>query len=484
MSTEKLPEDFLWGGAISANQSEGAWNVGGKGISTADVAAAGKHGQKRVYTDGILEDVYYPNHEAIDFYHRYPEDIALFAEMGFKCFRTSIHWTRIFPQGDEREPNEEGLAFYDRLFDECLKYGIEPVVTISHYETPLYLVEKYGSWTSRNMIDFYVRLCEVLFRRYRTKVKYWMTFNEINVITLNPIIAAGIRIEKAEHPEQLMYQAAHYQMVASARAVRLGREINPDFKIGMMMLYPLSYAETCSPEDNLENLHNMDLHYYFSDIQVRGYYSPKAIKFLERRQISLDITPQDKQDLLQGTVDYIGISYYMSLVTSANPDRKIRVKGNMLDGIANPYLEKSAWDWQIDGLGLRIALNYLYDRYQLPIFVVENGLGAVDEKREGEMVQDDYRIDYLRKHIAHMIDAVVLDGVDVMGYTVWGCIDLVSASTGEMKKRYGLIYVDRDDQGQGTLNRERKKSFYWYKNVIASNGAMLDEPQEEQTEEG
>ncbi|MNJ29973.1 Aryl-phospho-beta-D-glucosidase BglH [compost metagenome] len=474
MSTQRLPDHFMWGGAVSANQCEGAWNVGGKGISTADVAAAGQHGQGRIYTETVLENTYYPNHGAIDFYHRYKEDIALFAEMGFKCFRTSIHWTRIFPQGDESEPNEEGLAFYDRLFDECLKYGIEPVVTISHYETPLHLVKQYGSWTNRKLIDFYLNLCRVLFERYKTKVKYWMTFNEINVITLNPLIAAGIRVEEYADKEQILYQAAHYQFVASAKAVKLGREINPDFQIGMMMLYPLSYAESCSPEDNLENMHNMDLHYYFSDIQVRGYYSPKAQKFLERKGITLDITDEDVRDLRAGTVDYIGISYYMSLVTSSNPNRKIVVKGNMLEGIANPYLEKSDWEWQIDAVGLRISLNHLYDRYQLPIFVVENGLGAVDEKIEGQMIQDDYRIDYLRKHIAQMKEAVLQDGVDVMGYTVWGCIDLVSASTGEMKKRYGLIYVDRDDRGEGTLNREKKKSFDWYKKVILSNGDSLD----------
>ncbi|WP_019640301.1 6-phospho-beta-glucosidase [Paenibacillus fonticola] len=474
MSTQRLPDHFMWGGAVSANQCEGAWNVGGKGISTADVAAAGQHGQGRTYTETVLENTYYPNHGAIDFYHRYKEDIALFAEMGFKCFRTSIHWTRIFPQGDESEPNEEGLAFYDRLFDECLKYGIEPVVTISHYETPLHLVKQYGSWTNRKLIDFYLNLCRVLFERYKTKVKYWMTFNEINVITLNPLIAAGIRVEEYADKEQILYQAAHYQFVASAKAVKLGREINPDFQIGMMMLYPLSYAESCSPEDNLENMHNMDLHYYFSDIQVRGYYSPKAQKFLERKGITLDITDEDVRDLRAGTVDYIGISYYMSLVTSSNPNRKIVVKGNMLEGIANPYLEKSDWEWQIDAVGLRISLNHLYDRYQLPIFVVENGLGAVDEKIEGQMIQDDYRIDYLRKHIAQMKEAVLQDGVDVMGYTVWGCIDLVSASTGEMKKRYGLIYVDRDDRGEGTLNREKKKSFNWYKEVILSNGDSLD----------
>ncbi|MEF2964984.1 6-phospho-beta-glucosidase [Paenibacillus sp. M1] len=473
MSELKLPDDFLWGGAVSANQCEGAWNVGGKGVSTADVAAAGKHGEARLYTETIQEGVYYPNHDAIDFYHRYQEDIALFAEMGFKCFRTSIHWTRIFPNGDEKEPNEEGLAFYDRLFDECLKYGIEPVVTISHYETPLYLVQKYGSWTNRKMIDFYLNLCKALFKRFHTKVKYWMTFNEINVITLNPEVAAGIRPGQGDSRSQTLYQAAHYQFVASAKAVKLGHDINPELKIGMMMLYPLSYAETCSPEDNLENMHNMDLHYLFSDVQVRGYYTPKAKKYFARNGIVLDITEQDLQDLQAGTVDYIGISYYMSLVTSATPERKIKVKGNMLDGIVNPYLEKSDWDWQIDAVGLRIALNNLYDRYQLPIFVVENGLGAIDVKVEGEPIQDDYRIAYLSKHIAQMKEAILVDGVDVMGYTVWGCIDLVSASTGEMKKRYGMIYVDRNDQGEGTLQRERKKSFEWYKNVIRTNGETL-----------
>jgi 6-phospho-beta-glucosidase len=470
----RFPEGFLWGGAVSANQCEGAWNVDGKGVSMADLATLGKHGEGRTFTKTIMKDTFYPSHEAIDFFHRFKDDIALFAEMGFKCFRTSINWTRIFPKGDEMEPNEKGLAFYDSLFDECLKYGIEPVVTISHYETPLYLVEKYGSWTNRKMIDFYIKFCKTIFERYKDKVKYWLTFNEINVITINPLLAAGIRIEEYENKKEIMYQAAHYQLVASAKAVKLGHEINPNFKIGMMMLYPLSYAETCSPEDNLENMRNMDQHYYFSDVQVRGYYSNKARRFLEREGIQLDITEQDIIDLQKGVVDFIGISYYMSLVTSSNPERKIKVKGNMLEGILNPYLDKSEWDWQIDPIGLRITLNNLYDRYQIPIFIVENGLGAIDEKKGNEMIRDDYRIDYLRKHIAQMRDAILIDGVEIIGYTVWGCIDLVSASTGEMKKRYGLIYVDRNDHGEGTLKRERKKSFYWYKKVIETNGACLD----------
>lgn len=468
---EQFPESFLFGGAISANQTEGAWNLNNKGISTADLALKGEHGKKREFTKNILKDEYYPSHTAIDFYHHYREDIKLFKEMGFQCLRTSINWTRIFPLGDEDEPNEAGLQFYDDLFDELLRNGIEPVVTISHYETPQHLIEKYGSWTNRKLIDFYVNLCSVLFKRYHNKVKYWMTFNEINVIVLNPKLAAGIDLPITE--KEALYQAAHYQFVASAKAVQLAHQIDPSMQVGMMLLYPLSYAETCSPEDNLENMKNLDLHYLFSDVQVRGKYSNKAKKFFAQNDIELDCTEEDLKTLEGGTVDYIGISYYMSLVTSATPERKITVQGNMLNGIQNPYLEKSDWDWQVDPVGLRLTLNHLYDRYQIPIFVVENGLGAKDEKIPNQMIEDDYRIDYLHQHLAEVKKAVLEDGVEVMGYTVWGCIDLVSASTGEMAKRYGLIYVDRDNNGNGTLSREPKKSFYWYQDVIASRGETL-----------
>lgn len=467
----RFPESFLFGGAISANQSEGAWNENGKGVSTADVALKGKHGEKRIFTSSIVDGEYYPSHVAIDFYHRYKEDIQMFKEMGFQCLRTSINWTRIFPNGDEEQPNESGLKFYDELFDELLKNGIEPIVTISHYETPQYLVEKYGSWKNRKLIDFYINLCTVLFERYKRKVKYWMTFNEINVIVLNPKMSAGLDIPIED--KQSLYQAAHYQFVASAKAVKIAKQINPDFQIGMMLLYPLSYAETCSPLDNLENMRNMDLHYLFSDVQVRGKYSNKALKFFKKNGIELDITEEDRNDLISGKVDYIGISYYMSLVTSATPERKIKVEGNMLNGIQNPFLDKSEWDWQVDPVGLRLTLNNLYDRYEIPIFVVENGLGANDKKIDGEIICDDYRIDYLSKHLSEVKKAIHEDGVNVMGYTVWGCIDLVSASTGEMSKRYGLIYVDRDNAGNGSLNRELKKSYFWYKKVIDSRGEFL-----------
>ncbi|WP_296971441.1 6-phospho-beta-glucosidase [Tepidanaerobacter sp. EBM-38] len=467
-----LPDNFLWGGAVSANQCEGAYDVGGKGLSIADIATAGGLGVKREYTDGVIKGKYYPSHQAIDFFHRYKEDIALFAEMGLKCFRTSINWTRIFPLGDEAMPNEAGLRFYDDLFDECLKYGIEPVVTISHYETPFALVKKYGSWRSRNMIDLFLHFCEAIFNRYKEKVKYWMTFNEINVITLNPIMAAGIKIKEGEDFDRVIYQAAHHQLVASAKAVQLGHQINPGFKIGMMMLYPTFYAETCNPEDQLIAMQSIDKHYYFSDVQVRGCYSPKAIRYLANKGITLQTNPEDDKALEEGIVDYIGFSYYNSNVATTRPDAAF-TGGNMLNAVKNPYLEESAWGWSIDPIGLRIALNNLYERYQIPLFVVENGLGAVDTVEEDGSIHDDYRIDYLRQHVKAIKAAVIEDGVECIGYTPWSCIDLVSASTGEMKKRYGFIYVDKDDDGKGSLARSRKDSFFWYKKCIETNGEEI-----------
>ena len=467
-----FPKNFLWGGAVAANQCEGAWNVDGKGINTADCMTAGSVNTQREYTDGILEGKYYPNHDAIDFYHRYKEDIALFAEMGFKCFRTSINWTRIFPNGDETEPNEKGLKFYDDLFDECLKYAIEPVVTISHYETPYGLVKKYDSWRNRKMIDFYCHFCETIFNRYRDKVKYWMTFNEINTVTFHPSIPTGIRIEEGENINQIIYQAAHHMLLASAKAVKLGHSINPDFKIGMMMLGHPFYGETCKPEDQLESMLKADQSYHFSDIQVRGAYSKKALLFLKKNEVDLDIEPEDQKILQEGTVDYIGFSYYHSSVASSTTDKE-KTSGNLMNAIKNPYLKTSDWGWQLDPIGLRIEMNNLYDRYQIPVFIVENGLGAQDVIDENGEIVDDYRISYLKEHILEIEKAVNEDGVECIGYTPWGCIDLISCGTGEMKKRYGFIYVDRDNEGNGTLERKKKKSFYWYKQVIETNGADI-----------
>ena len=468
----KLPKDFLWGGAVAANQCEGAYRSGGKGLSTADVFTAGTVDTPRAYTDGVLPGRYYPSHDAIDFYHRYREDVALFAELGFRCFRTSINWTRIFPNGDETAPNEAGLAFYDALFDECLKYGIAPVVTLSHYETPYHLVKEYGSWRSRELVDFYFRFCETVFRRYRGKVRHWMTFNEINVLTLNPAMAAGIRLAPGEDFHQTVYQAAHHQFVASAKAVALGHHIDPENKIGMMMLFPPFYAETCKPADQWAALDALDQHWYFSDVQVRGAYSRKAQRFLARHGVELAMQPGDREALRDGRVDFIGFSYYNSNVATTRSDAAF-TGGNMLNAVKNPYLETSAWDWSVDPTGLRIALNQLYDRYQIPLFVVENGLGAADTVEPDGAIHDPYRIDYLRRHIAALKTAVLEDGVDCMGYTAWGPIDLVSAGTGEMKKRYGFIYVDRANDGSGTLARSRKDSFYWYQTCIATDGEIL-----------
>lgn len=463
---------FLWGGAVAANQCEGGWNLDGKGISTSDCMTAGSVNRKRNYTDGIVKGQNYPSHEAIDFYHHYKEDIKLFAEMGFKCFRTSINWTRLFPNGDEDTANEKGLAFYDSVFEECLKYGIEPVVTLSHYETPYGLIKEYDGWKNRKLIDFYLNYCEVIFNRYKDKVKYWMTFNEINVIALHPEMAAGLRVDKDEAFDQVVFQAAHHMLLASAKAVKLGHEINREFKIGMMMLYPTFYAETCDPKDQLKAMEAIDMHYIFSDVQVRGAYSNKAKKFFDNKNINIKGEPEDDSVLEQGTVDYIGFSYYNSNVASHNMEKEMSA-GNMLNAIKNPYLTASDWGWAIDPIGLRIALNALYDRYQIPLFVVENGLGAVDVIEPDGSIQDVYRIVYLREHIAQMLLAANTDGVEIMGYTPWGCIDLVSAGTGEMKKRYGFIYVDKDNEGKGTLMRSKKASFEWYKKVIATNAQEL-----------
>lgn len=470
--------DFLWGGAVAAHQLEGGWQEGGKGISVADVMTAGAHGVPREITDGVLPGKNYPNHEAIDFYHRYKDDIKLFAEMGFKCFRTSIAWTRIFPQGDELEPNEAGLQFYDDLFDECLKYNIEPVITLSHFEMPYHLVTEYGGWRNRKLIDFFVRFANAVFTRYRNKVKYWMTFNEINNQAnyhedFAPFTNSGVKYKAGEDREVIMYQAAHYELVASALAVEAGHKINPDFKIGCMIAMCPIYPLTCAPDDMMMSVAAMHRRYWFTDVHVRGYYPKHLLNYFARRQFKLDITEEDLQILTRGRVDYIGFSYYMSFVTKAQENNPHLDYDETKSLVKNPYVKASDWGWQIDPVGLRYSLNYFYDLYQFPLFVVENGFGAIDQPESDGVVNDQYRIEYMHNHIREMKKAVVEDGVDLMGYTPWGCIDLVSAGTGEMKKRYGLIYVDKDNEGNGTLARSRKKSFWWYQDVIKHNGENI-----------
>ena len=475
-----LRDDFLWGGATAANQFEGAWNVDGKGPSVPDMCTNGSASEPKWVTDHIHPDRLYPSHEAIDFYHHYEEDIALFAEMGFKCFRMSINWTRIYPTGMEEEPNEKGLAFYDRVFDCCKKHGIEPLVTISHYELPYALVEKYNGWEGREVIDCFVRYCKTIFERYQDKVKFWLTFNEINAGTtaFGSILSTGT-IRGYDGPtsgvpdnKQQRFQALHHMFVASAIAVKYAHEHYPQFLIGDMNIFAASYPLTPNPDDVLANMNHMNMMNWFcSDVQVRGEYPYYAKRFFDENGIVIRKEEGDDEILSEGTVDFYTFSYYMSNCISADPE-KAGSKGNIIAGVPNPYLKASDWGWQIDPKGLRYSLNAIYGRYGIPVMVVENGLGAYDEKGEDGIVHDTYRIDYLRQHIEQMKEAVK-DGVDLMGYTPWGCIDLVSASTGEMAKRYGFIYVNKFDDGTGDLSRERKESFFWYKKVIETNGEEL-----------
>lgn len=464
-----FPKGFLWGGAVAANQCEGAYNIGGKGVSVPDVTPQGIMGPMTSHpTPDNLKL------EGIDFYHRYKEDIKLFSEMGFKVFRTSIAWSRIYPKGDEQTPNEAGLKFYDALFDECHKYGIEPLVTISHYETPLYLCTEYNGWANRKMVDFYIKYATTIFHRYKDKVKYWLTFNEINSVLHHPLMSGGIITPKNELSQQDLYQAVHHELVASALATKIGREIMPEAKFGCMVLNLLCYPLTPAPEDSIACMHTDHKNDFFGDVHVRGYYPNYILRYFREEGIEIHFEDDDA-DILKNTVDFLSFSYYASSCETTKKDVE-STTGNLLRGVKNPFLKSSEWGWQIDPLGLRYVLNKYYDRYQIPLFIVENGLGAKDvlvNDGVGEItVNDDYRIQYFREHLEQVHEAI-LDGVPVMGYTTWGCIDLVSASTSQLSKRYGFIYVDRNDDGTGSLKRYKKKSFYWYQNVIHSNGAEL-----------
>ena len=457
-----FPKNFLWGGAISANQAEGAYNIDGKGLSTADVSPNGVVFPPKLPFDS---NVYNPFHSGIDFYHTYKEDIKLLAELGINCFRTSIAWTRIFPTGTEDIPNEKGLEFYDKLFDELLKYNINPFITISHYEMPLYLVEKFGGWKNRKLIDFFCKFAETIFNRYKDKVKYWLTFNELNFTLSIPFTGAGI----LEEDDKTKYQALHHQLVASAKAVKLCHDIIKDSKIGCMISYSPIYPDTPNPEDVFACLQEQKKLTLCPDVQVKGEYPFYIKKLFKELGISVD---KNDYEIIKNTVDFIGFSYYSSKVISADTSKKQLVSGNMQKGVRNNYLKTSEWGWQIDPLGLRITLNNLYDRYRKPLFIVENGLGALDNLTEDIKVHDNYRIEYIKEHLLEVYNAIE-DGVDLLGYLSWGPIDIISASTAEMSKRYGYIYVDKDNEGKGSLKRIKKDSFYWYSEVIKTNGLSL-----------
>ena len=488
----KFPNNFLWGGAVAANQCEGAYDLDGKGLSIMDVVTSGSKKLPRCVTLkndknekekvcmwelkslkdrklAVFENEYYPNHDGIGFYQHYKEDIALFAEMGFKCFRMSIAWSRIYPNGYDEFPNEKGLQFYDDVFDELLKYDIEPIVTISHYETPLALTNEWNAWADRRTVNCYIKYCQTLFARYKEKVKYWITFNEIDVAEFAPYLECGV----VSDDEQVITDAIYHQFIASSKAVLLAHEMIPNSMVGMMIHYSPYYPYTCRPEDVLTSLQIMDkLSLFYSDVMCRGYYPKYKLKELERKKLVLPKKENDDDILKAGVVDFIGFSYYQS-GTVGTSDEEEKISGNMIKSLKNPYLTTSEWGWSIDAIGLRVALNQLYERYQKPLMIVENGLGAKDILEE-DQIHDDYRIDYLKEHIKAMEISIHEDGIDLIGYTPWGCIDLVSASTGEMSKRYGFIYVDKDDDGTGTYKRMKKDSFYWYKGVIESNGEILE----------
>jgi 6-phospho-beta-glucosidase len=475
-----FPKNFLWGGAIAAHQAEGAYLEDGKGLSTCDVIHGGKGrlaeicDAKAIRANIESPQGYFPEHTAVDFYHQYKDDIALFAEMGFRTFRTSISWARIFPNGDDREPNEKGLLFYDSLFDECLKHGIEPLVTLSHWEMAINLTKKHNGWAGRELVPLFERYAKTVFARYRGKVKYWLTFNEINMTFHMPFLGSGVIVDDPAKKEALCYQACHNQLVASALAVKSCHEMLPDAKIGSMVASAVAYPYSCRPEDTWEKLDLERKNYSLTDVQARGTYPAWLKSYFTRRGITPKMGPDDEKILRENRVDFVSFSYYSTSAVSTDPAvAGEKGTGNIFGGVKNPYLKASDWGWQIDPSGLRVALNFLYERYQKPLFIVENGLGAKDVVEADGSINDDYRIEYLREHIKAMKAAIEEDGVELLGYTTWGCIDIISASTGEMSKRYGFIHVDKDDEGKGTLKRSRKKSFFWYKDVIASNGEKL-----------
>lgn len=476
----RFPDNFLWGGATAANQCEGAHLEDGRGLGHIDIVPQGS--KRWNIMSGTLDslkqspDVYYPSMKGIDFYHRYKEDVALFAEMGFKVFRMSIDWSRIFPQGIDDKPNEKGLKFYENVFNELHRYGIEPLVTITHYDIPLELVKRYNGWESRETIECFKRYARIILSRYKGLVKYWLTFNEINCITALPYYAAGVVIRNEEERLQQIYTAAHHEFIANALVVKMAHEIDKNNKVGCMLAAGVTYPYRCAPEDVWLAHQKGRGKFFFSDVLARGAYPEYKLKEFERIGFKVPFCTGDKELIKKYTVDFISFSYYSSQLVCA--DSKVvaeKAEGNIFPTLRNPYLKEkdTAWKWQIDALGLRTTLNQFYERYQKPLFIAENGVGGIDTLENGH-IHDDYHIHYLKEHIKAMKDAITLDGVDLIGYTPWGCIDLVSASTGQMKKRYGFVYVDADDDGNGTYERYKKDSFYWYKNVIASNGEDLE----------
>ncbi|MEI5989630.1 hypothetical protein A5881_001123 [Enterococcus termitis] len=473
-----FPKDFLWGGAIAANQAEGGFGLGGKGLSLADVHLYDpKQDIQAASLDSDLtlaqveqrindQDGYYPKRVGIDFYHTYPADLALLKEMGFQTFRTSIDWSRIFPHGDELEPNEEGLAFYDRLIDSIIANGMEPIITMLHYETPLYLTTKYGGWQNRKLVDFFVRYGKILLERYQGKVKYWIVINQINLVQFESFNSTGICKDQTDHFEQAKFQAIHHQFVASAKIVELAKQIDPDTKVGTMVADCTAYPYSCDPDDVLLALKRNRMQYFYTDVQLRGSYPQYALNYFSDQKITIKKEAEDDALLSRATMQFLALSYYYSQTVSAKQDTM-----DPTTTTKNPHLKANPWGWAVDPQGFYNSLSQYYDRYQVPLMVAENGFGMYDQVEHGR-IHDEYRIDYLREHILQMQQALQ-DGAEIFAYCAWGPIDIISCSSAEMEKRYGFIYVDQDNAGNGSKQRLKKDSFWWYQKVIESNGCIL-----------
>lgn len=477
-NTDIFPKDFLWGGAIAANQAEGAWQEDGKGWSIADInlfrgdIPLAKRSNKEMTSEQArfhMEDTEgrYPKRDGIDFYHTYEDDLRMLAETGMNAFRTSISWARVFPNGDDAEPNEAALQYYDRLIDSIIANGMTPLLTMSHYEMPLALTTKYKGWYSREVIDLFTRFGKVLLDRYADRVKYWIVVNQINLITHESFNHLGVAADLVDDLPSAKYQAVHNEMVSAAQITSYGHSLRKDLQFGVMLCHTLTDPASSRPDDVFASMQQNQMEYFFADVALRGRYPGYAWRRFADLGVTVEFGEGDAETLAEGTADLMTFSYYYTRVI----DAPTWASGDS-DGFVNEHLEMSDWGWAKNPLGLRKALNEYWDRYQVPIMITENGFGAKDVVESDGSIHDDYRIDYMRDHIDAMREAI-RDGVDVRGHFSWGPIDIVSCSSSEMSKRYGFIYVDLDDAGNGTGERVRKDSFGWYERVVASNGSVL-----------
>lgn len=474
-----FPKDFMWGGAFAANQMEGAWQEDGKGLCLADInefvdgVALDQKCNTEITTAFVRaaissENRIFPKRRGIDFYHRYREDLALLGKdgLGLNTYRTSINWARIFPNGDEEQPNEAGLRFYDKLFDEVIKNGMTPMITMSHYEMPVHLALEYNGWCNKKLIDFFFRFGKTLLDRYHGKVKHWIIVNQINLIRHESFNHLGIPEDRVGNLEEAKMQGVVNEMISCAKITEYAHRHYPEAAIGMMMCGGPAYAATCDPEDVLAALKRNQMEFFYSDVLLRGNIPGYAYRYFSDNGFHIEISTEEN-DLLKNTSDFMSFSYYYTRVYDAACMR------NGQDAYRNEKLPANPWGWSVDPVGLRILLNEYYDRYQKPIYITENGIGLKDALSPDGKIHDPYRIDYYRQHIIQMREAI-RDGVDLRGYYLWAPIDIVSCSSSEMSKRYGFVYVDLDDYGKGSGARIKKDSYEWLEKAIRSNGEALD----------